>query len=134
MALLTSAFRAQTERIHNEHLILEHILHKLGLALDQLQCYSEVYANLASAEQVARYGRQLGEQFPEHCRREEEALLAPVSAISPELAEFCRAAKDEHVDLLARLATFRAASQQFSHAEDLEEAVRPLRDSGRELT
>ena len=58
MATLTRAFHADAERVHNEHLALRRVLHRLESALARLVCYSEVYADLATAEQVRRYGRQ----------------------------------------------------------------------------
>ncbi len=134
MATLTPAFRADSERIHKEHQILGHILTRLESALDHLVCYSEVYANLATADDVRRYGRQLAEQFPGHCRREEAALLDPIAEVSPELGEFCKQMRNEHQDLLVRLATFSSALDAFDKAEDLYEAVCRLKDVGKELT
>ena len=134
MATLTPAFRADSERIHSEHQILGHILTKLESALDHLVCYSEAYANLATADDVRRYGRQLAEHFPGHCRREETAVLGPISEVSPELDEFCKQMRNEHQDLLVRLATFSSALDAFDKAEDLYDAVCRLKDVGRELT
>lgn len=134
MATLTRAFHADAERVHNEHLALRHVLHRLESALARLVCYSEVYADLATAEQVRRYGRQLAEQFPAHCQREENQVLDPVSAVSPELQEFCQEMKAEHKALLRKLATFGATLDSFENPEDLYEAVCHLKSEGMELT
>ena len=134
MATSTLRFRAETEKIHNEHLTFNHLLHQLDSALGRLECYSEVYANLATAEQVQRCGRRLVEQFPEHCCRAEASLLAPVSAVSPELGEFCGGVKNEHCQLLEQLGVFRAALEELDRAEDLNEAVWHLKEKGKELT
>jgi len=134
MATLTATFRTESERIHGEHQLLEQVLRKLDSALERLVCYSEVYANLATAEQVRRYGRQLIEEFPGHCRREQALVLGPVSKVSPELAEFCDQMKVEHSELLVRLSMFRAALDDFDKAEDLNEAICDLKDTGKELT
>jgi hemerythrin-like domain-containing protein len=133
VATLTPAFRAESERIHNEHQFIGHVLSKLDSALDHLVCYSEVYANLASAEDVRLYGRQLAEQFPGHCRREEAVLLNPVSQVSPELREFCNQMRLEHQDLIVRLATFRDALDAFDKADGLYEAVCQLKEVGKDL-
>lgn len=134
MATLTTAFRTETERVHREHQILDQVLHKLDAALERLVCYSEVFADLASAEQVRCYGLQLAEHFPGHCQREEAAVLDPVSQISSELGQFCREMKNEHAELLAQLGTFRAALEAFDSAEDLSETICHLKQKGKELT
>ncbi len=133
MTTLTASFRGEGEKVHDEHLVLAQVLYKLDSALDRLVCYPEVYASLASAAQVRRYGRQLIEQFPEHCRREEALLLGPISGVSPELAEFCNEIKKEHCELLARLGTFRAALHEFDKGQDINEAVSRLKEAGKEL-
>ncbi len=134
MATLTASFRTETGKVHLEHQILAQMLRSLDAALDELVCYAEVFADLASAERVCRYGRQLVEKFPEHCRREEELVLGPVSEVSPELAEFCGEMKNEHAALMAQLATFGEALGELEKAEDLSEAVCHLKERGKALT
>lgn len=134
MATLSPSFRADTAKIHNDHQILGRVLHELDSALDRLVCYGEVFADFSAAGLVRRYGRQLTEQFPAHCRREEATLLDLVADISPELAEFCTRMKGEHADLLVRLEVFRVALDDFERADDLSEAIWNLKEQGRELT
>lgn len=142
MATLTPAFRAASERLHKEHEALGQVLCGLDAALDHLVCYSEVYADLSAADEIRRLGRQLAEQIPGHCRREEISLLEPVSEVSPELGEFCTEMKSEHSDLLMRLGRFCAALKGFDRAllpsqvegEDLSEVISHLKETGRELT
>ncbi len=134
MATLSPAFRIETQRIHSEHQILEYVLSELDEALDSLACYGEVFADFRSAGQLRRSGRQLTQQFPEHCRREEANLLDPVADVSPELAEFCGRMKGEHADLLVRLAGFRTALDDFERTDDLAEAICRLKEQGKELT
>lgn len=122
------------ERIHDEHLSLIEDLARLDAGLDRLECYSEVYANLAGAEQVKLCGHRLVEQFPDHCWREEKTVLAVAGGVSAELAEFCSQMKAEHRVLLTQLSTFRAALDDFEQAEDLNEAVCRLKETGKELT
>lgn len=113
--------------------ILAQVLRKLETALEGLVSYSEVYTDLSAAEDVRRYGRQLAEQLPWHCRREEVLLLDPAAEVSPELAKFCRQVKVEHAFLLAQAATFRAALDDFDRGEDLCAAIWRLKDLGKEL-
>lgn len=134
MATLTATFRAETGKVHRDHQILAQLLRSLDVALDGLVCYAEVFADLASAARVNRCGRQLIDHFPEHCRREEELVLGPVSEVSPELAEFCREMKSEHTELFARLANFGAALDELDKAEDINEAVCHVKERGKELT
>ena len=134
MATLSATFRADTERIHGEQRVLERLLRELDRALDRLVYYGEVFADFKAAGQIRRYGRQLTEQFPEHCQREEAQLLDPVAGVSPELAEFCSRMKGEHSDLLVQLAAFRKALDDFDRTDDLSEAICALKDRGKELT
>ena len=135
MVTLAASFRTESQRIHNEHQAMEHLLVKLDAGLDRLVCYSEVYANLATAGEVATLGRQLVGEFSDHCQREEVSLLNPVSEVSPELREFCSQKKLEHQALRMRLDVFRHALEDFeSEACDLYEAICHLKDLGQDLT
>lgn len=122
------------KKVRDEHLSLLEASGQLDRSLDRLGCYSEVYFNLGAADEVRYSGRQLIEQLPRHCRHEETSLLNRVSDVSPELTEFCRQMKAEHVALLERLADLRAALEDFDKAEDLCEAVTHLKQEGKELT
>jgi len=120
--------------IHEEHLTLLEDLAQLDRGLDRLECYSEVFANLAEAERVKARGRRLTEQLPDHFRREEMTILTAASRVSPELAEFCSQMKAQHGDLLVRLTAFRAALDDFDRTDDLSEAIYQLKEQGKAFT
>ncbi len=125
---------SESKAIHDEHLSLIGDLAQLDGGLRRLECYSEVFANLAGAEQVKYYGRRLASQLPEHFRREEETVLATVSKVSPELAGFAQQMRHEHEELRARLAAFSSALEQLEAAQDLYEAICQLHERGKALT
>lgn len=134
MASMTAAFRAESEKIHLEHQQMMDELVELERALERLVCYSEVFADLGSADIVRRCGRLLAEQLPEHCHREEERVLETVADVSPELSDFVRQMKGEHQGMLARLGTFCRALDDLEHSPDLDAAVCHLKEEGSQLT
>ena len=134
MATLTAEFRAETQRIHKEHLALENLVTDLDVALDRLTCYSEVFTDLASADEVRRCSRLLARVLPEHCRREEAVLLDRISDVSPQLRAFCSEMRQAHAEVLARLESLTAALDELDRAEDLPEAIWHLKEQGKELT
>ncbi len=134
MATLTAVFREETRRIHLEHEALEKIITDLDVALDRLACYSEVFADLAGADDVRRCTRLLARVLPEHCRREETALLDPVSDVSPQLRIFCQEMRQEHREVLAQLQSMGLAVEALDRAEDLTEAIWHLKEQGKQLT
>ena len=134
MATLTKEFRAETERIHKEHMAIEQLLADLEAALDRLTCYAEVFTDMASANEVRRCGRLLARVLPEHCRREEAALHAQISEVSPQLSEFCQEMRQEHAEVIARLENLTSSLDELDRAEDLSEAIWHLKDRGKELT
>lgn len=134
MATLTAEFLAGTKRIHKEHKALERVLRELEVALDRLTCYSEVFADLAGADEVRRCSRLLARVLPEHCRREETAVLDPVSDVSPQLRIFCQEMRQEHREVLAQLDSVMLAVQDLDRAEDLPEAIWHLKEQGKQLT
>ena len=123
MATLTAEFRAETERIHKEHLALEGVLTELDVALDRLICYAEVFTDLAGADEVRRCGRILARVLPEHCHREEAILLDRVADVSPQLRVFSQEMRQEHAAILARLAHLTTTLNEFDRTEDLSEAI-----------
>jgi len=129
---MTVTYEAGAE-IHKEHLTLLEDLIQLDRGLDRLECYSEVFANLAGWEQVKDYGRRLVERLPDHFKREENKVLAPASQVSPELDELCSELKREHCELLARLAAFRAALDELDRAEDFDSAIWHLKSAGKAM-
>jgi len=134
VATLSPVFSADGKRIHSEHQILLNDLAQFERALDSVDCYSEVFANLAAIKEVARFGRRLNEQLPEHFTREEEKVLVPVAQVSPELGDLVQELKREHQELRARLAVFSLALQELESAGDLYDAIWQAKELGKELT
>ena len=134
MATLSPAFSADGKRIHTEHETLLKDLVQFERALDSVDCYSEVFANLASIGEVAHFGRRLNEQLPEHFTREEEKVLIPVAKVSPELSDLVQELKREHQELRAQLAVFSLALQELESADDLYDAIWQVKEMGKKLT
>ncbi len=134
MASLSAGFRQETEKIHLEHTGLVQMLNDLDFALDQLVCYSEVYANLRTAEDVHRYAFRLAGHLPEHFSREETRVLDTVSAISPELTELVLVCKQQHETLRRDLVAFCRALDNFDNSSDLEDAICQLKEQGKRFT
>ena len=88
MAALAPSFWTESKVVHNEHQALIEDLNELDYALDGLECYSEVFANFATAGQVLACGGRVAKLLPEHFSHEEQTVLAGVAKVSPELAEF----------------------------------------------
>ena len=130
MASLSTAFCVESEKVHCDHRVLLEQLAELQWALDNLECYSEVYANLATAARVKELGRKLLAELPEHFTREERSLLATVAKISPELSEFAEEMKLEHIDLRAQLAAFQVGLEELESGEDVADAVCRVKEMG----
>lgn len=133
MATFTPVFRVASEKVHCEHQSLLQELSELDAALDELACYSEVYANLAKAQQICRCGRHLAEMVPAHFGREEATVLATVAKVSPELELFARAMRQQHEALRARLTVFCRAVEELETAEDIDRAVAAVKEHGKLL-
>ncbi len=134
MASLPTTFRQETEKIHLEHTGLMQMLNDLDFALDQLVCYSEVYANLKTAEDVHRYAFRMAEHLPEHFTREEARVLETVSKISPELEQLAKLCKLQHDQLRSDLVLFCRALDNFDNSNDIEDALCKLKDQGKVFT
>lgn len=134
MASLPATFRQETEKIHLEHTGLVQMLGDLDFALDQLVCYSEVYANLKTADDVHRYAFRLAEHLPEHFTREEARVLETVARISPELEELAKLCKLQHDNLRRDLVTFCRALDNYDNSSDLEDAICQLKEQGKRFT
>ncbi len=130
MASLSIAFCADSQKVHCDHRVLLEELAELQWALDNLECYAEVYANLATARQVQELGHKLIESLPEHFAREERSLLATVAKISPELEEFAEEMKREHAQLRARLAEFQTSLEQLEKSDDVATSVCQVKELG----
>lgn len=133
MASFTPAFHTASHKVHCEHQELINQLAELDAALDELVCYSEVFANLASAGQVCRCGRRLAELLPEHFGREESTVLTTVAQVSPELADFAREMRCQHDQLRLRLSNFCRAVEQLESGQDLDDCICRLKQDGKML-
>jgi hemerythrin-like domain-containing protein len=133
MASLSRTFAADTHRVHGEHETLIDDLSHLDRALDRLDCYSEVFANLAGADEVHFYSRKLIEQLPGHFDREEATVLEPVARVSPPLEVLVRELKKEHESLRSGLVAFSIALEELDAADDLYEAISQVKELGKDL-
>jgi hypothetical protein len=130
MATATSTIQAETRVVQREHQVLMNELSELQNALDAMVCYSEVYANLASTDQVYRCGRHLLQWLPGHFDHEEATVLADIEKLGPEQAAFSIEMKAQHRNLRGRLERFCRAIEQFEDSEDLGGAIDELKDRG----
>jgi hypothetical protein len=134
MATATSTIQAETKMVQREHQVLMNELSELQAALDALVCYSEVYANFASTDQVYRCGRHLLQWLPGHFENEEATVLADIEKVSPELATFAIEMKAQHRTLRGRLEGFCRAIEEFEDSNDLGTAIDELKDRGLEFS
>ncbi len=124
----------QTARIRQEHQSLLRELARLDAALEALVCYSEVYANFASALELYRCTRTLADHVPGHFAREETTVLEDVADLGPAARDFVAAMKHEHLELQRRLDLFCFTLDQLQHSADLECSISQLKQRGREFT
>lgn len=110
MGTLSQAFRAESERVHREHLSILERLEALERWLDHLG------GDSGAPREVLDLGRTLVRDLPEHCRHEEETLHGPVGEVSPELANFCSQMRSEHDAMRARLWSFAGALSALESA------------------
>ena len=134
MAALAPSFWSESKTVHNEHQALLEDLNELDHALDGLECYSEVFANFATAGQVLECGNRVARLLPEHFSREEETVLAGVARISPELAEFAGEMKMQHEHLRFQLADFCRALEHLQAGDDPGESVYEVKEWGKNFT
>ncbi len=125
--------RSDCEQNHYEHQILINELKALDGALEGLVCNAEVYANLATAEQVYRCGRYLYHNLPTHFANEEQLVLDKVSRLGPNWEAFVREMRAQHLRLHNKLERFLGAIDNLGEYEDLETAVEEVQRRGREL-
>jgi hypothetical protein len=134
MAALAPSFWTESKTVHNEHQALMEDLNELDFALDGLECYSEVFANFATAGQVLACGNRVARLLPEHFVHEEKTLLAGVAKISPDLAEFACEMCVQHGELRARLADFCQALERLRAGDDPGEALCQVKEQGKAFT
>ncbi len=131
---LDPGIRHRSEAIESEHQALLERLAGLDAALDAIECYAEVYANLRSTADVLVAGFWLSGWLPEHFRREEQGLLSDLANLGPEMAAFAAEMTRQHREITARLQTFCQAAVQLEGAADLDASICSLKQTGKELT
>jgi hypothetical protein len=134
MAALAPSFWTESKAVHNEHQALMEDLNELDYALDGLECYSEVFANFATAGQVLACGNRVAKLLPEHFGHEEVTLLAGVAKISPDLAEFAGEMRVHHDYLRVQLADFCQALKHLRAGDDPGEALYEVKERGKAFT
>lgn len=126
--------RSDSETNHYEHVSLRQELNKLDSALAALVCYSEVYADLGSIEQVRAWVRRLHEDVPSHFAHEEQQVLAPVASLGPEWQAFVSEMRRQHLDLQQQLEAVCAVAERVRDSDDLESSICKLKEQGEQVT
>jgi Hemerythrin HHE cation binding domain len=134
MASQDSNFHLETLSIHREHEELMAQLEQLEAALEQIVCYSEIFTDLATANQAMSSGKWMAEWLPRHYAHEETTVLETIARMSPELASFAREMKRQHRELRLRLENFRELVSHLHESADLEAAVAELKQQGKDFT
>ena len=134
MASLDPKFHEETVSIHKEHEELVAQLDQMDAALEQIVCYSEIFTDLATANQALSRGKWMAEWLPRHYEHEETTVLATIAKMSPELASFAREMKRQHNEMRVRLESFRDRMEHLSETTDLEDAVNQIKKDGTNLT
>jgi vacuolar-type H+-ATPase subunit I/STV1 len=134
MASLDPKFHEETVSIHKEHEGLLAQLDQMDAALEQIVCYSEIFTDLATANQALSRGKWMAEWLPRHYEHEETTVLATIAKMSPELASFAREMKRQHNEMRVRLENFRDRIEHLSETSDLEDAVNQIKKDGTNLT
>ena len=134
MGSIDPNFHQETVSIHKEHEELLAQLDQLDAALEQIVCYSEIFTDLATANQAVSRGKWVAEWLPQHYAHEETTVLQTIARMSPELASFAREMKRQHDEMRLRLENFRKHAAHVSENRDLEAAVEELKREGKDLT
>jgi vacuolar-type H+-ATPase subunit I/STV1 len=134
MASLDPKFHEETVSIHKEHEELVAQLDQMDAALEQIVCYSEIFTDLATANQAPSRGKWMAEWLPRHYEHEETTVLETIAKMSPELASFAREMKRQHNEMRVRLENFRDSMEHLSETTDLEDAVNQIKKDGTNLT
>lgn len=134
MASQDPNFHREAISIHREHEELMAQLDQLESALEQIVCYSEIFNDLATANQAMSSGRWMAEWLPRHYAHEETTVLETIAKMSPELASFAREMKRQHRELRLRLENFGELISHLHEAADLEAAVAELKRQGKDFS
>jgi len=134
MASVDPNFHLETVSLHREHEELMAQLDRLDAALEQIVCYSEIFSDLATANQATQSGKWIAEWLPKHYAHEETTVLETIAKMSPELASFAREMRRQHTEMRVRLETLRDHIAHLGESRDLERAVAELQREGHNLT
>lgn len=134
MASLDPKFHLEALSIHREHQELIAQLDQLEAALEQIVCYSEIFTDLATANQAVSRGKWIAEWLPRHYAHEETTVLETIARMSPELASFAREMKRQHLEMRLRLENFRELLLHLTERADLDAAVAELKQQGKDFT
>jgi len=134
MASVDPNFHLETVSICREHEELLAQLDRLESALEQIVCYSEIFSDLATANQAIGSGKWIAEWLPRHHAHEETTVLEAIAKMTPELASFAREMKRQHTEMRIRLENLRDHLAHLGENRDLEAAVEELKREGRDLT
>jgi Hemerythrin HHE cation binding domain len=127
-------FHEEAVTIQREHEQLIGQLDRLESALEQIVCYSEIFTDLATANQAMISGQWIAEWLPKHQAHEETTVLRTIASMSPELASFAREMKRQHAEMRVRLENLRDHIAHLAENRDLEAAIADLKKEGRDLT
>ncbi len=134
MSSLDPNFHLETVSIHHEHEELIAQLDQLDSALEQIVCYSEIFSDLATANQATSRGKWIADWLPKHHAHEETTVLETIARMTPELASFAREMKRQHTEMRMRIENLRDHIAHIGENRDLETAVAELKREGRDLT
>jgi hemerythrin-like domain-containing protein len=134
MASLDPDFHQETRSLHREHEELLAQLDQLDASLEQIVCYTEVFIDLATANQAIARGKWMAEWLPRHHAHEETTVLEMIARMSPELGSFTREMKRQHNEMRLRLERFRDHISHIRGQRDVEAAVAELKREGKDLT
>ena len=134
MASLDPNFHEAAVSIQHEHEELMAQLDRLDSALEQIVCYSEVFSDLATANQAMGSGKWIAEWLPKHYAHEETTVLLTFAKMGPELASFAREMQRQHGEIRVRLENLRDHLAHLNENRNLEAAVAELKQEGRDLS
>jgi hypothetical protein len=134
MASLDPNFHYEAVSIQHEHEELMTQLDRLDSALEQIVCYSEIFSDLAAANQAIGSGKWIAEWLPQHYAYEETTVLETIASMGPELAGFAREMRRQHAEIRIRLENLRDHMANLAENRDLEAAVAELKQEGRDVT
>jgi hemerythrin HHE cation binding domain-containing protein len=121
--MTTQQIATEAALVHDDHLHLLDSLYELDAAVNSLECYAEVFANLAGLNRAQHVARTLATELPHHFAMEECGLLTNLAELSPDLEQFTQAMELEHRRLDGQLVKLLGELDQVAYNSDLEYAI-----------